>query len=388
MHIVFILKYFPSFGGGETITISLANQLIANGYIVSIIYFIDSNHDNLPYINQNINTLRLSKPENSNINNNIKELNRYLTENTVDIIINQWGKDYTNMCYQAKMNTNAKLVVCLHMDPFLRQAINGINVKSILKILTFPLFLIFEDKIRCWRSKYYSIYKQCDKYVFLSESYRSAFIKKMKLPIDDAKLDAIPNSVPYTNLITDIQIGCKKNNILFVGRMENIHKRIHLILMAWKKIETKISNDWHLILIGEGIDLPKLKEQSHKLDLKNIEFTGFKDPKPYYLDASLLLMTSAYEGLPMVLLEAQQNGVVPIVMDSFSSVHDIIENGVNGIITPNNDLNSFANQILNLIDDYDERMKLAKQAVISSRNFSQDIVFEKWKNLFLELRKI
>ena len=57
------------------------------------------------------------------------------------------------------------------------------------------------------------------------------------------------------------------------------------------------------------------------------------------------MMTSAFEGFPMTLVEAQQCGVVPVVMDSYLSLHDIVETGYNGIIVSNEDLTGYINNI-------------------------------------------
>lgn len=67
-----------------------------------------------------------------------------------------------------------------------------------------------------------------------------------------------------------------------------------------------------------------------KLNLRNIEFKGTQPSEPYYAESSVLCMTSTYEGFPMVLIEAQQYGCVPMAFDSFEAVHDIIEDGENG----------------------------------------------------------
>jgi glycosyltransferase involved in cell wall biosynthesis len=57
-------------------------------------------------------------------------------------------------------------------------------------------------------------------------------------------------------------------------------------------------------------------------------------------------MTSTAEGWGMVLTEAQQMGVPVVAMDSFGALHDIIEDGYNGRIVPNNDLVAFQNAMM------------------------------------------
>jgi glycosyltransferase involved in cell wall biosynthesis len=95
-------------------------------------------------------------------------------------------------------------------------------------------------------------------------------------------------------------------------------------------------------------------------------------------------MTSSFEGFGLTLLEAQQMGVVPIVFDSFSALHDIILDGHNGVIIKNNDLQSYKEQLLNLMRNSTYRNNLAKNAIDNSANFSKEKIVAIWENLFKE----
>lgn len=68
-----------------------------------------------------------------------------------------------------------------------------------------------------------------------------------------------------------------------------------------------------------------------RLVLKNVLFEGRQNPLSYYRRAAVFLMTSLFEGFGVTLTEAQQMGVVPMAMDSFEAVHDIINHRVSGI---------------------------------------------------------
>jgi glycosyltransferase involved in cell wall biosynthesis len=65
------------------------------------------------------------------------------------------------------------------------------------------------------------------------------------------------------------------------------------------------------------------------MGLKRVNFEGYRNPQPFYKRASIFVMTSANEGFPMTLIEAQQNGCVPVVMNSFSALREIIQNNIN-----------------------------------------------------------
>jgi len=96
-------------------------------------------------------------------------------------------------------------------------------------------------------------------------------------------------------------------------------------------------------------------------------------------------MTSAFEGWGMTLVESQQNGCVPVVMDSFAALHEIIENGVNGVIVPNNDITGFADALERLMLDGEYRRRLAVGGLESCKRFSIDNVIAQWEALFAEL---
>lgn len=79
-----------------------------------------------------------------------------------------------------------------------------------------------------------------------------------------------------------------------------------------------------------------LVEKVIQLKLNNVLFEGFQSPLEYYKRASLLILTSEYEGFPLVLAEAMSFGVIPVVYGSYSAVYDIISDGVDGVILPYN----------------------------------------------------
>lgn len=70
-----------------------------------------------------------------------------------------------------------------------------------------------------------------------------------------------------------------------------------------------------------------MKKKSQDWALQRIEFVGQTDSAPYYSSARILLLTSNYEGTPMVITEAMAAGVVPIVMNTFKDADLNIKNG-------------------------------------------------------------
>jgi len=381
-NILFCLKYYPVFGGGETVTNILADKLIERDYKVSVSFFKDTS-STLIQSNPSIQQLKLD--DKMSLSENILILQQFILDNNIDIIINQWGIDYTDLCWQAKFNSKAKLIVCLHMDPFLKKPFDYKEIfKSPLYILKFLLLKLFPTQVRMIRSRHRHIYQLTDKYVLLSKSYENILSKRLNLNPKDNKLLTIPNPNTYSDNIYP-NLNNKTRSIIYVGRLENNHKQLHKMLLAWHHIENKIDEEWTLDIIGDGPDRESLKKMSNNLRMKRIFFHGFVDPTPFYRAASILLLTSAYEGLPMVILEAMQFGVVPIVMNNFTSINDIIENNKTGIIVPKNNIKLFEKAIIESTQMYNNLKMYQKNAIESSIRFSQDYIVDQWEKLFLEL---
>jgi glycosyltransferase involved in cell wall biosynthesis len=168
--------------------------------------------------------------------------------------------------------------------------------------------------------------------------------------------------------------------------MSESHKRVSLLVKTWKKIQaTAKYKDWELSVVGDGPDLQATKDMADSLP--RIRFYGLKEPKPYFLESSIFLMTSAREGFPMVLGEAQALGCVPVVFDSFASLHDIVKDGENGMIAPDGDMEAFVEKVCCLMDDADLRKNMMQKGQETVQRFAAESVARKWEALFLEVVK-
>ena len=97
-------------------------------------------------------------------------------------------------------------------------------------------------------------------------------------------------------------------------------------------------------------------------------------------------MTSKSEGQPLTLLEAQQFGVVPIVLDTFASLADIITDGEDGIIIPECDLRLYVSTLTRLMSNKEWRETIALNAIRNSMRFSQETIARHWWDLLSEHR--
>jgi len=238
---------------------------------------------------------------------------------------------------------------------------------------------------RLMQSKYRTPYESCDRLVVLSKYYFDTYAYYAGVKPND-KMTAIGNALRFKEYASAADIAAKEKTVLVVARFDEDIKRISLMLKAWREIEADSQYKvWKLQIVGDGRDKGFYEYLVRKWALHRVEFTGRQNPQEYYRKASLFLMTSTAEGWGMVLTEAQQLGVPILAMDSYGALHDIVEDGVNGRIVPNNDLKAFASAMQDVMNDDDLRQKMSEASVELSKRFEMQNVLQQWLQLFNEL---
>jgi len=376
MNILFVIDKFPIGGGTETVTRILSNEFALRKHKVCVCCFIYCESE--LSINEQIKILQFPKKGNSS--QNVEFFNKVLIDENIDIIINQENPIETgHLCYNAKKETKAKLVSVHHfsllMNPYIR-------IGFLAKIM--PAFLVYKFKERRELKIRNLMYGYSDAYVFLSQKYVEQY-KKLESRKNLNKLYAIANPLNIS-CEKSLNFEAKNKTIIFVARMVEKEKRPSLVLKIWKLLYEK-NPEWNLLFLGDGEDLPILIEDAKKLS--QVEFLGFQNPELYYEKASILLQTSSrdFEGLPITLIEAQKYGCIPVAMDSYLSLSDIIENGKNGFITPYNDINAMAEKIQMLMNDKILRKEIALNGIQSVKKFDVKVITDEWEKFFVQIQQ-
>ena len=232
-------------------------------------------------------------------------------------------------------------------------------------------------------AKKYSLpYGNVDKMVVLSQGIIDQY-QSIALGYKDHFV-VIPNTLPFDH--PELPLS-KEKEVLVVARLDDWHKRISEILKIWETLQQDIRfAEWTLRIVGDGVDRSYYEEYVHKHVVPNIVFEGQQNPLAYYQKASVFLMTSACEGLPMTILEAQQCGCIPIVYDSFSSAKDIIATGENGILIENRDKEAYVAALKKLMMDDDLRNRMSEACIKSTERFSVENIAAQWNELFESLQ--
>ena len=180
----------------------------------------------------------------------------------------------------------------------------------------------------------------------------------------------------------------RENTILAVGDLNRIYiKGWDNLVYIFSQLDL-VNNDWKLKFAGSG-DLGKEKILclANKYNVKDkIEFLGsVRDMKSLYQKSKIFILTSRNEGLPMALIEAMSQGCTCIAFDCKTGPSDIITNNVDGILVEDQNIEKMSEKLSLLLSDEKKQMFLSKNAVDSSKRFSQDIIFDKWEKIIQQI---
>lgn len=390
MNILFVIKRYPSYGGIQVVTTMLGERFVSDGHNVIIAALMSPLFEGVDeMLPKNIRVVKL--PEHIWLKKNIDHLRKIVLEEKIDIIVNQWALrfDVGFACHQAIKNTKCKMVSVLHGAPdttkFLIEQEEKVNKsRNVLSRLFNKQKLSFYHLITKLSVHY--VYRISDAYVLLSEGFIPKLIEYANLK-EHTKLCAIGNAVAISDDGFVYNSQSKEKTILYVGRMDLYNKRVNRIIEVWEKIYNDYPN-WELKLVGEGPQLSQLKEYVSNHNIERVKFYGFQKepPRKFYEKSSILMLTSDLEGFGLVIIEAMQFGVIPVVYGSYVAVYDIINNGIDGFITPSPYSSKCTEDcIRRLIENQEMREQMAKSAMLKSKQFSQDNIVKKWYKLFNNL---
>ena len=385
MNIAYFLRFWPQFGGGETVTRVLANELCKRNHSVSIYYLWDRTSGVDTKLDSRLKVRKVEGISKTNIHGVIKKCDYKLIEeqfkdfckqDNIQIVINQWIP--ANLCLNIVKHLDVKLITCNHgMIKF---------VPAKLKTLKEKIFYtVFGDNAGFLRIywKYKPAVKYSDRYVCLCEPYVNDIIKLYHVK-DTTKIISIPNPCAYAEKSKDI-INKKQKEIIYVGRIIDI-KRVNLMIDIWRSIQEKsFAKDWRFTIIGEGPDLDTNIKYAKETNCERLSFEGFKNPEEYYERASLFVFASCQEGWGLVLVEAQIHGCVPIVMNSSPCFQYIIKDGESGFLVKDNDINAFSKTLEKIMTDSNERNKIAVKSMNSAKKFLASNIVLEWEKLFNDL---
>lgn len=353
-------------GGVERVAVNLSNEL--NKYYDCSIMTRWQKGECPYYIDNKIKIMNLYS-ENKKIQHisfvGLYKICRYVRKENIKTLL-VIGKNNGIIPFFVKMFTDIKLVYCEHNAyEYYKYEEENIIYKIFRKTIEFLL-------------KYVPDYV-----VTLTE-------RELYYHINDlAKSCAISNFIDDKLLIINSEYDSSSKNIISVGRID-YQKGYEFLIEVAKKVLEK-HPDWTWDVYGDGSEPYKSSilnmVKNSGLDGK-LNFKGNTD-KIYnlYQNYSLYVMTSRYEGLPMVLLEAKAKNLPIISFNINSGPSDIVRDGVDGYLIKPFEIENMINKIDFLINDKEERKRLSNNACRNLGKFKKDNIINKWIELINSLNK-
>ena len=192
----------------------------------------------------------------------------------------------------------------------------------------------------------------------------------------------IPNPLPF---VSDETSPCTSHKVIAVGRYD-FQKNFAKLLDLWACIAPAYP-DWTLEIYGDGALRPELEQQVNRLGLSS-SVTLAKPThqmKEVYQSASIYAMTSRYEGLPMVLIEAQHMGLPIVSFACPCGPKDVLHPDEDGYLISQGDDEGFLAALRQLMDSEAERVRMGTNARKASARYEVDAVMGQWLDLFSSL---
>ena len=351
-------------GGCERVCVSLSNEL-SKYYDV---YLINLYKNQSAYeINKNVKSFYLRKKKQrlrKSLIIDIINLRSYLLKNKIDVVLIIGGSAVLQTLLST-IKINIKVIFCQHNAI----GLDLLNKKSLKeKVYRFTI----DNAI-----KFLS-----DRVVVLTKKDLTEYFIN-NLNVDKSKLVNIYNFIDDKLMFKLYPYNIKSKKLISVGRINYAKGYEYLILVA--KLVFEKYPDWQWDIYGDG-------DKKYKNKIINlIEQNGLQnhvilqgnrsDIYDLYQNYSIYVMTSRYEGLPMVLLEAKAKKLPIVSFDINSGPSDIVRDGIDGFLVKPFDCQNMADKICELIENPELRQKFSDNAHGNIDKFSKEKIIKQWCDL-------
>ena len=351
--IAFVLGNISLGAGTERAVTNLANAFSRDKDNQVFIVSINSENKDKPYypLNENIKVIHMNAGKGNKIqrllryNGIIGQLNRIMADNEIDYVL---GTTHAFNILLSFVKGKVKKIGCEHMSYNACPKASRIIRKS--------------------------RYRHLDAVVLLTRMDRGHydFLPKNKTYV-------IPNIRSFQ---PDKPAALDEKRIITVGRLDS-QKGYDILVELAPALKNRIP-DWKIDIYGSGGMKQQLEDRIKELDVRDFVFINepIKQIREEFEKSSLYLMTSRFEGLPMVLLEAQACGLPIVSFNCPEGPADVINDGEDGYLV--NDFNSeeLVEKTARVALDDKLRKKMGSNAFKRSDRFSEEAVLKKWYSCF------
>ncbi len=365
-----IVLFIPSLVGcgAERVIVNLANFLQSSGYDVIMLNY---RYNTSPYkLDENVKRIFLYDRQDKQTF--LKKCLQYF-----------FTRSYERFNESRRISRLKKFVKSQNPDCYLVMLEQTtIDLLKLRKYISCPIIVSERNYPNNYpnniKSKLYELAKLADGFVFQTESARDCYGSSVK------NSTIIPNAINSDFLNIQSSLVKKRKAIVNVGRLEK-QKNQELLIKAFAQANLA---DYILEIYGDGPLKEDLQRIIYELGISNRVFLKghVSNIKESILDASLFVLSSQYEGIPNVLLEAMALGLPCITTDfAGNGAKVLIENGKNGIIVPNNDEKELASAMSMVLKNASLADKFSKNSLQKIKQFYPEKIYCKWEQYIIDI---
>lgn len=352
MKILFVVRSVDIGGAAKQLAMT-ANALVEKGHEV-IVFSYCWNKPNSLFSNQ---VRYIPSPDYGKMGEYLKaipSIRKVVKEEKPSVVIS-WRANAGCFVRLATLGLNCKVIYSERTDPYM-------ETSALLKFATWV----------CGFS---------DGGVFQTEKARDYYPRLV------SKATVIPNPFDSKDLPEIVPINERRKEIACVCRFFMVQKRQDVMLEAFQMILQKLP-DYKLVFYGDGTDWEKVKHMAKEMEISDsVVFKGaVNDVIHYVKNSRLFVLSSDYEGIPNVILEAFAAGTPVVSTDcSPGGARVLIDNEKNGFIVPIRDAKALAEKSIKLIRDNELSMKFIKESRDKLSLFKYDRISDKWNEYITQV---
>lgn len=341
MRIAFIINSLSYKSGTERVACHLANLFVRKlNYQVDILNRNTTSDNVAYYLNSNVSIITLT----GNYVAFYQKIQKYIEENKPNFVIVH--------------NMGRLSLLCTMLQ------------KGKVKLISLE-HVAFDSRPRCVKFFSKILYKNIHQVITLTYEDELSYTYWFKNVITVNNIS--PFSIPK-------QLTTKNRDVIAVGRL-TYQKNFQALLQAWEQIQSRIEN-WTLKIYGLGEDFDELSDIIKSKRLKNVKLMGQANQiEEIYQQSSIFVMSSRFEGLPMVLIEAQTFGLPIISFDCPHGPAEVINHEKNGLLVENQNVEALAQAMFELMNDDKKRNQYSLQALKDAERFQENNILRLWRNI-------
>lgn len=380
------VSHICDIGGEQRVSAIIANELAKEHTLV--IYTqdtIEQQRENPFHLSDSIELREITQPSYPFWNRTLRRIIRDINENTNLLYKNKGCLKLLEFAYFQK-DWQERLLQELSKDDFdVILAVSGGNTLQIGMIA---------DRLKCktigWEHNTYQAYFETKgKYFYHQELLFKKALERIgecvvlndRIRLDYKQAFGKDCKVIYNprSFVSEEKTKLTNKEFVTMGRLTE-QKGYELLIDAYAKF-AKENDDYHLTIVGDG----ELREKIDDLIISNnltnrITITGYqKNVLPYLLNASAYLLSSKWEGFPMVLTEAFEVGL-PVVAFDIVAVGPLVDESKEGFLAEAFDTDMYAKRMLEYVKlPQEEKQRMSQAAIEKARSLSIEHITEQWK---------